>query len=763
MTKILVLLVLLSACLSSSTSFAQEAYTYNLTVFQEDQSPYSGCEISLIESNTFERKTFKTNATGQLVLKLDVGNWVMNVGEMRNYRIIDVPEGMTGSGRAIVTYDVARWNRINEAPEDRSLYQFEEIPQRLNYNTLPGKNHELLEIEVLSEKKRPFAGIPIKITSFGLQVSYSAYTDNEGVARFKVPLNEQYQIDLDGNEDFEYHDTGDKPWRRRITLTYSKINFKEVTNVNGHTEQLFKEEPRPVSNRVMVTLTVVGESGVTANEDVYVKMDYSKQIFHGKTNSSGKVAFLLPKKRTFHVDLDYQKDAGEIDLSRFYGIGYLNKAVEYDPDPRLQHPERYLPTKNDIKSFDINNYSNETFPDTPDDEILNVHVKWGANKINSGSKEAILELGFSVKEIENKQAISKPLNVAFVLDRSGSMMGEKIDLLKAAMLDLIDKLRPQDKVSIIYFNMEAVLAYGESAVDVKHMKDVISALQASGGTSIYEGLKLGYEQVSKNKTDQSVDRVILLTDGYGSKPVDFILEQSKKYFEKGISVSTIGVGQDYNSSLLSMISTFSGGLEHQAIESEGITKALDEEFESLLYPVASNLKVKVKYNNKVIYKTLYGVPEKKNSDNAVYFELDKVYSSLSRMALMKFKIENPDRDIDKNKIRIEISYFDERKKQAVEIVKETNLEWTDETDTELIADKALKKTYSIAVINQAYKIIADLCDKADYINAKESINETLKGLKKINGSKYDEELIPLIEELKGYLVSLDRAMMNGVK
>jgi hypothetical protein len=165
----------------------------------------------------------------------------------------------------------------------------------------------------------------------------------------------------------------------------------------------------------------------------------------------------------------------------------------------------------------------------------------------------------------------------------------------------------------------------------------------------------------------------------------------------------------------------------------------------------------------VIYKTLYGVPEKKNSDNAVYFELDKVYSSLSRMALMKFKIENPDRDIDKNKIRIEISYFDERKKQAVEIVKETNLEWTDETDTELIADKALKKTYSIAVINQAYKIIADLCDKADYINAKESINETLKGLKKINGSKYDEELIPLIEELKGYLVSLDRAMMNGVK
>ena len=163
----------------------------------------------------------------------------------------------------------------------------------------------------------------------------------------------------------------------------------------------------------------------------------------------------------------------------------------------------------------------------------------------------------------------------------------------------------------------------------------------------------------------------------------------------------------------------------------------------------------------LIYKTLYGVPEKKNTDNMVFFELPKVFSSLNRMVLMKFKIENPERDMDKNKIRIEISYFDELKQTQVDLVKETALEWTDETDVELIRDTELKKTYSLAVINQSLKLIADLCDAKNYTGAKQLINQTLKSLKDISEDKYAPELIPIIEELKQTLVYLDRAIAKA--
>jgi Ca-activated chloride channel family protein len=754
--------ITLSFTILSLLSNAQ--LTYNVTVNGPNQKPMAGLEIVLVETSTFVRTVYKTDTQGKLTVVLnetDGKKWMVNIGDMTNYTILELSPGATGSGSATVSYDVARWNRQNELPVDRSKIVLEDIPQRIDYNAYPGPGEELVELVIASKGGRSYFGTPVKMTCYALGVSYSTNTDQDGVARFMLPLNQNFQIDLDGEDDFSFHDTGTKSGIKRITLIYEKIDFKEEVNADGYTVQTFVQEPKPVSNRVMVVLKIKGGPNDGADEDLYLQTDYSTKKYYGKTNSEGMAVFLLPKKKSYHLSFENQKDAGVIDLSKFFGIGYSVLTFIYEPDPRLQFPENYLPTKNDVKNYDINNYLPQRYPDTPDDELLNVHVKWGNKKINSGSKEALLELGFSIKEPANKQAISKPLNIAFVLDKSGSMSGANIDLLKKAMIEFISKLRPEDRVAIVFFDTEAVLAFGEEKINKPHLLDIIRAVQADGGTNIYEGLKMGYEVVERNKLSNSVNRVILLTDGYCQNPVDMTVDLSKNYFGKGISVSTIGVGTDYNQALLTLLSQYSGGLVHQAINSDGISDALEKEFESLLYPIASDLKVKVFYNDRVIYKTLYGIPEKSNTDHTVTFELPKVFSSLNQMALMKFKIENPDRDIDKNKIRIEITYFDETKQQQVNLVKETNLEWTDETDAELIQDLYMKNIYSIAVINQAFKVIADFCDAKNYTGAKALVNETLKSLKEINEEKYSIDLIPLIEELKLTLTFLDRVIQKG--
>jgi len=750
--------------LTSLTSVASAQLTYSLTVNGPKQAPMAGLEIVLIETSTFARKVYKTDAQGKLRIVLtetDGAEWMLNVGDMRNYTTLQLTPGGQGSGSANVGYDVARWNRQNELPVDRTTVVLEDIPVRLDYNARPGPGEEMVEIIVLSKGGRPFFGTPVKMTSYSLGYSYSTTTDQDGVARFLLPLNEKFQVDLDGEDDFSFYDTGDKTMNKRITITYEKIDFKEAVNTEGYIEQVFIEQPKPVSNRVMVVMNIQGGPNDGIKEGIYLEMDYSSKKYYAKTNGQGQAIFLLPKRKTYHLSFELQKDAGVVDLSKFYGIGYAQQSFIYEPDPRLQFPENYLPTKNDVKTYDINNYLTTKYPDTPEDELLNVHVKWGNTKINSGSKEALLELGFSMKVPPNKQAISKPLNIAFVLDKSGSMSGSNIDLLKSAMLGFIKKLRPEDRVSIVFFDTEAVLAFGETKLDKAYIEDIIRAVQADGGTNIYEGLKLGFVNVEKNQLPNSVNRVILLTDGFCGNPVEMSIKLAEQYYKKGIQISTIGVGTDYNQAFLTMLSQYSGGLAHQAVESEGISVALEKEFESLLYPVASNLKVKVIYNDKVIYKTLYGIPEKSNTDHAVQFELPKVYSSLNQMALMKFKIENPDRDIDKNKIRIEISYFDETKQQEVNILKETNLEWTDETDAEMIQDEKTKNIYSIAIINQSLKLIADLCDAKNYSGAKMQINETLKSLNQINGEKFCADLIPIIKELKQTLVYLDRVIQKG--
>ena len=719
-----------------------------------------------METSTFKRTVYRTVQQGKLSIELtsDMGSeWMMSIGGMKNHTVLKLAPGAYGSGSSQIYYNVERWNRKNEKPKDRSKLNLAVEQQNIRPNEIPDKQHEIFEVQVVSEKKKPFPGLEVGLTCYKLNKTFIAQTDNSGIARFKLPVNNKYQIDLDGEENFEYHDVGPQAYKQRVTLTYEKLNFKEVKNEEGYLEQTFVDEPRPVSNRVMVKVNVAGGPNGGANEDLWIETDYSSWKYHAKTDGNGDVILMLPKKNTYKIHFKYQEDAGVLDLSRFYGIGWVQKGFSYIPDPRLQFPEDYLPKAETVKQYDINQFNLREYDDTQDDELLNVHVRWGNNKINSGSLEALLELGFSVKEPLDKKAISRPLNVAFVLDKSGSMSGENIDLLKSAMLDFVQKLRPEDRISIIFFDNQPVLAYDKPKLDKAYVEDIIGAVQASGGTNIFDGLKMGYEQVDKYKSDRSVNRVILLTDGYGSQPVDYVKEQSKKYFEKGISVSTIGVGEGYNNALLDMLAKYSGGFDHQAIQSAGITKALEAEFESLLYPLASDLRVKVKYGNRIFYRTLYGIPESKNSDNTVHFELEKVYSSLNRMALMKFKIENPRMpepmtDIDKDKIKIIVSYFDERKGKQVEIVKETNLEWTDETDVEMVYDRQMKQTYSVAVINQALKSIADLCDAKNFAAAKKTIHETKKSLKKITAEQYSDELLPLIEELNEYIVALDRAI-----
>jgi Ca-activated chloride channel family protein len=750
-------IILFIALVFTNLIFGQEGLSYAIEV-TENHQPKGNLEIVLVETTTFERKVFKTSADGRLIINLNEGKeWVMNVGEMKNYKLLKVSE-FGGVGSATIPYDVERWKRLSTPPVNRSKMVLVKVPQKgITSGSIPQRGNSIVEIELKTGKGQVWRSVAISMVCFEDKMTYDAFSDSKGVARFYLPNNKHYQIDVDGEVDYDYCDLGNQSVVKSLRFLYEKIEFKEVENIDGYIEQSFAVKPEPMSNRFMVTIVVNGGSNDGIGEDVYLDMTYSNKKYYGVTNADGEAVFMLPKKRNYLVSFKYQKHVGVIDLSRVRGIGQMKESYTYVPDPRLENPEDYLPTASEVKAYDLNAFNKTVYAKT-DDELINVHAKWGSNKINSGSKEAILELGFSVNEPQIKKSIPKPLNISFVLDKSGSMSGESMDILKKSMLKFIEKLRPIDKVSLVFFDNKSIVAYPQKMVNKSIMKDIIGAIYAGGGTNIYEGLKMGYEQVSASYNSESVNRVILLTDGYGSKPIDFILEQSKKYFNNGISVSTIGVGQGYNNALLSMLSKYSGGFEHNVIEAEGIYDALNAEFESLFFPLASNLKVSVYYNDKIIYKTLYGIPESKIGNKMVSFELKHVFSSLNKMALMKFKLDNPTKAIEKDLITIKVNYFDEQKGRDIEIVKERHLNWTDETDIEMIYDQQLKEVYSVATVNQCLKAIADLCDEQNYAAAKKNIHQTLKAIHKITGDNYSVDLLPLINELEVYLEVLDVAI-----
>lgn len=137
----------------------------------------------------------------------------------------------------------------------------------------------------------------------------------------------------------------------------------------------------------------------------------------------------------------------------------------------------------------------------------------------------------------------KPVNVVFVLDVSSSMLaGNKLELLKFSLFELIDYLRPQDQVAIVTYSSKTRLLFGPtSAKEKETMKKPVERLRAAGGTAGGDGIKMGFEQAANGYLKDGANQVIIITDGAFNKNSDDYQQSIAKYQEQGITFSVVGI------------------------------------------------------------------------------------------------------------------------------------------------------------------------------------------------------------------------------
>lgn len=137
----------------------------------------------------------------------------------------------------------------------------------------------------------------------------------------------------------------------------------------------------------------------------------------------------------------------------------------------------------------------------------------------------------------------KPVNVVFVLDVSSSMKQvDKIELMKYALFQLTDMLRPQDKIGIVtYASDSRVLLPSTSGGNKAEIKKEVSELKAFGYTAGGDGIKLGYKEAKRAKIDDGTNHVIIITDGAFNRNSDDYERYVKKYKKLGINFSVVGI------------------------------------------------------------------------------------------------------------------------------------------------------------------------------------------------------------------------------
>jgi Ca-activated chloride channel family protein len=139
-----------------------------------------------------------------------------------------------------------------------------------------------------------------------------------------------------------------------------------------------------------------------------------------------------------------------------------------------------------------------------------------------------------------------PLNVCLVLDRSTSMKDAKMDLLKAAAIQFLRDLRPEDIFSVIAFSDRAeVVIPAAYQKDRPKLEAQIRDIQASGATELFQGLESGMNEVRRGLGAQRVNHLILLTDGHTYGDEQACLDLATQAAGQGIGISGMGIGTDW--------------------------------------------------------------------------------------------------------------------------------------------------------------------------------------------------------------------------
>ena len=232
------------------------------------------------------------------------------------------------------------------------------------------------------------------------------------------------------------------------------------------------------------------------------------------------------------------------------------------------------------------------------------------------SDSTVQSVLFRLDAREIDAAIGPPrrygLNIALVVDRSGSMEGAWLDHVKRACGSLLDLVEPTDFVSVVTFAETADLILPARHISNKaEAKDRISRITAGNTTNLHQGLVMGFHQLSAVKHSGTLNKIILVTDGgptAGTKDLKSIINQIVDQKARGISVTTVGLGADYDEELLGTIANRAGGNFYHVPEPEKLGDVLRQEVELLSKVVARNLHMRVRLVRGAGVRQVYGHP-----------------------------------------------------------------------------------------------------------------------------------------------------------
>ena len=325
----------------------------------------------------------------------------------------------------------------------------------------------------------------------------------------------------------------------------------------------------------------------------------------------------------------------------------------------------------------------------------------------AGQKQTTyLKVGLTGFALKNKEERT-PVNVAIVIDKSGSMSGEKIRKAKEAALMAIDRLTRRDIVSVVAYNHTVeVLLPATKVTDRAAIRAAISRLTAGGNTALFAGVSKGGEEVRKFLDKNRVNRIVLLSDGLAnvgpSSPAE-LGDLGGSLIKEGISVTTIGLGLGYNEDLMTQLARRSDGNHGFVKEPADLAKIFKFEFGDVLSVVAKEVAVTIRCAEGIRPVRLLG-RKGEIVGQEVTAAINQLYSEQEKYVLLEVEVPPGEEKDVRDVATVNVSYLNMQTKTNDKLTSRMAVRFTK-------AEKAVKENANKDVLVSAVELVANETNK----------------------------------------------------
>ncbi len=277
-------------------------------------------------------------------------------------------------------------------------------------------------------------------------------------------------------------------------------------------------------------------------------------------------------------------------------------------------------------------------------------------------QDAMIKISIETSAAAKEQ--KSRVNLCIALDRSGSMHGmNKIQNARAAAVAALNMLGENDRFSLVTYDSRArVLIPSTRVTDAnrRELTEKINAVTPGGSTALFAGVSLAANEIAKCREAGFVNRIVLLSDGQanvGPSSAQELGRLGRGLVKEGVSVSTVGVGSDYNENLMTALAQNSDGNFYFVENSRDLSLIFEKELGSALAVAAKDVRLRIVCPPGITPKGILG-HECRIHGQEIELDFNQIYAGHSKVLILQVGLPAAENGAEKTIASVKMDYLD---------------------------------------------------------------------------------------------------------